>query len=281
MSEGSRMLAKALNKMLNYLGLQITRVRSYGRLDIYPEKKRPEQPRYVNIGAGAFYHPYWHNLDIPNEYFASSQKDHIHINYDLTSLLPLPFADNTLHAVYISHVVEHIADEHVQYCFSEVHRCLQQGGFFRITCPDIDYEYDAYCRQDLSVWMWPTSWGSRSFSIEQRFLEHFATILTYNHPDTASRKYSDEEIRAVFSRLPKEEALDYFINQIPLESRPLYPENHVNWFNVSKLTTMLNKAGFENVYELRYGQSKSPFMRNTQLFDLTAPEVSLYLECQK
>lgn len=281
MNEGIRMMAKILNKLLHYLGIRITRVQSYGRLDIYPEKERPEQPLYINIGAGAFYHPYWHNLDTPNEFYAKSQKDHIHIQYDLTSRKQLPFLDNSLKAVYISHVIEHLSDDHVQYCFTEVHRCLQQGGFFRITCPDIDFEYDAYCRGDLSVWMWPTPWGARSFSIEQRFLEHFATILTFNYPDSASRKYSDEEIRDVFSRLPKEEALDYFITQIPMQLKPFYPENHINWFNVIKLMTMLRKAGFESIYDSRYGQSKTPIMRNTRLFDSTVPEISLYVECQK
>jgi len=110
------------------------------------------------LAAGAFYHPYWHNLDTPNDFYASSQRGHLHIEHDLTSRQPLPFDTDSLKVVYISHVVEHISDEDVQYCFAEVYRCLQSGGFFRITCPDIDLEYDAYCRGDLTVWMWPTPW---------------------------------------------------------------------------------------------------------------------------
>jgi SAM-dependent methyltransferase len=183
--------------------------------------------------------------------------------------------------VYISHVIEHLSDGCAQFCFAEVHRCLKPGGVFRLTCPDIDLEYDAYCRRDSSIFPLPTPWRTCSNSIEQRFLEHFATALTLDHPETACHKFGDDDIRAIFSRLPKEEALDYFISQIPLDSERSHPEHHVNWFNVNKIERMLRKAGFENVCESRYGQSKCPLMRNTQLFDSTVPSLSLYLECQK
>ena len=199
----------------------------------------------------------------------------------MTSQKPLPAESNTIKVVYTSHVIEHLSDECVQFYFAEVHRCLQSGGFFRITCPDIDLEYDAYCRGDLTFFAWPTPWGTRSFSLEQRFLEHFGTALTFNHPETDCYKYTDEEIRNVFSKLSKEEALNFFIKQIPLRSKHSYPENHVNWFNVDKIQAMLKKAGFENVYESRYSQSKCLLMRNPQLFDSTVPSLSLYVECQK
>lgn len=277
-----RILAKVVNKTISPIGMQIVPTQpSYGRLDIYPEKERPETPRYINIGAGSFYHPYWHNVDTPNDFYASIQRGHIHINHDLTSQQSLPFNSDTIKVFYISHVIEHLSNECVRFYFAEFHRCLQSGGFIRLTCPDIDLEYDAYCRGDLSFFMWPTPWGKRSFSLEQRFLEHFATVLTFNQPETACHKYTDEEIRAVISKLPKEEALNFFINQIPLASEHSYPENHMNWFNVNKIQAMLRKAGFENIYESKYNQSKCPLMRNTQLFDSTTPGLSLYLECQK
>ena len=44
---------------------------------------------------------------------------------------------------------------------------------------------------------------------------------------------------------------------------------------------MLNKAGFENVYESAYCQSKSPLLRDANLFDNTQPELSLYIEAIK
>jgi predicted SAM-dependent methyltransferase len=277
-----RFLAKTVNEAISLIGIQIVRTQpKYGKLDIYAEKERPKTPRYINIGAGSFYHPYWHNVDTPNDFYKSIQREHIHIIHDLNSKQPLPFNNDTIKIAYISHVIEHLSNECVQFYFMEVNRCLQPGGFFRITCPDIDLEYDAYIRKDLSFYMWPTPWGSRCFSLEQRFLEHFATVLTFNHPETACHKYTDEEIRSVFCKLPKEEALKFFVDQIPLGPKHSSPENHINWFNVNKVRGMLKNAGFDSVYESRYGQSKCQIMRNTQLFDSTAPDLSLYVECQK
>ena len=282
MNEHLRMIAKVVNKAISRTGLQIVRNRpGYGSLDLYPEKERPEVPRYLNIGAGSFYHPYWHNMDTPSSFYANAQRGHTYINYDLTTGQSFPLNSHSLKVVYISHVIEHLTDTLVQFCLGEVFRCLQPGGFFRLTCPDIDIEYDAFCRGDSSVFPWPSPWGTRSLSIEQRFLEHFATALTLDHPEIACHKFTDEDVWAVFSKLPKEDALNFFISQIPLELGHSHPEHHVNWFNVNKIRGMLRKAGFDNAYESRYGQSKCPLMRNIQLFDSTVPSLSLYLECQK
>jgi predicted acetyltransferase len=60
-----------------------------------------------------------------------------------------------------------------------------------------------------------------------------------------------------------------------------FPEYHINWFNAKKIETMLRVAGFRNIYESRYCQSKCSLMRNPRLFDFTVPDVSLYMECQK
>lgn len=266
------------NELLAPVGVRLERVRvEYEDLGLYPEQQRPETPRYLNIGAGAFYHPYWHNLDHPSDWYAGWQR--IHISHDLMSQKPFPIGSETLKVVYTSHVVEHIRDDDVQYMFEEVYRCLQPGGFFRITCPDIDLEYDAYWRGDLAFWWWTSPYGA--VSIEQRFLEHFAAALTLNHPDKHCKKYTDEEIRKVFAELPQEEALDFFTKQIPPEVQRARPGDHMNWFNISKLTTMLQKAGHKDIWESRFGQSKCALLRNTRLFDCNHPGDSLHIECQK
>lgn len=282
MKAGLKAIGRLGNRLLQPFGVQLVQKGPiHGALDLYPEKERPNPPAYVNIGAGSFYHPYWHNLDTPNEFYARSQKDNVHIEHDLTSGSPLPCASGSLKVLYISHVIEHLTDDQVQYCFVEAFRCLHPGGYFRITCPDIDLEYDAYCRGDSSLWGWPTPWGKGSTSTEQKFLEHFATILTIAHASPSCRQFTDQEIRDIFAELPKEEALQYFVDQIPDHLKNIRPEYHVNWFNVQKIQLMLRKAGFECIYESRFGQSRCPLMRNTEQFDNTVPGLSLYVECQK
>ena len=197
--------------------------------------------------------------------------------HDLMSQKPFPIGTETLKVAYTSHVIEHLRDEDVQYMFEEVYRCLQTGGFFRIGCPDIDLEYDAYYSGDVGFWWWK----SADISIEQGFLGHFASALTLNDADKRCKKYTDAEIRAVFAELPKEEAFDSFTKQIPVEVQRAHPGDHMNWFSSSKLTTMLQKAGFKNIWGSRFEQSKCALLRNTRLFDCTHPEFSLYIECYK
>lgn len=271
-----------INKILTPLGIEVQRVqREIPDVSLYEECARPTTPLYVNIGAGNFYHPYWHNFDNPNEYYADSQKGRLHIQYDLTSHQPFPFKDNTLKVAYTSHVIEHIRNDDVEYLFREVYRCLQPGGYFRITCPDIDLEYEAYCRGDSAFWKWPNAYGIYNTSIEHKFMDHFATALTETHPCENCKKYSSEEARDILTRLPKEEALEYFVRQLSPEIQKDYSGDHINWFNSNKISTMLRQANFTHVYESKYGQSHCAILRDKRLFDSTCPELSLYVECRK
>lgn len=272
---------RAANKILRPLGLQVRYTSDYGSLELYPGKSRPVVPKYVNIGAGVFYHPCWHNLDTPNDYYEKSQRGNLHISHDLTANAPLPFANDSLEVVYTSHVIEHVSDSDTARLFAEVYRCMKPGGVFRITCPDMDLEYAAYRRGDRSFWRWKNAYGIYNTSMEQCFLDHFATILTQTHPDRAVRKCSDEEIRDVFERFEKEEALNYLIGKIPADQDKRYAGDHVNWFNAAKLNRMLRAAGFGTIIDSRYGQSVCPILRNTLIFDNTAPDLSLYIECVK
>ena len=103
-----------------------------------------------------------------------------------------------------------------------------------------------------------------------------------NHPDpTPRRRFTDEEIKDIIESNSMEEALEIFCGELKIEIQKKYPGDHMNWYTAKKLRAMLEQAGFENIWESRYGQSKFSPMRNTDLFDATRPEESLYMECQK
>lgn len=277
-----RFLKMSANRLLAPLGIEARRIPKE-ILDVseYEELERPEVPRYVNIGAGGFFHPYWHNLDNPNDYYSDSQKGRLHIQYDLTSHQALPFDDNSLKVAYSSHVIEHIHDDDVEYLFHEIYRCLRPSGYFRITCPDMDLEYDAYRRGDASFWKWPNAYGIFNTSIEQKFLDHFATALTETHPYMKCEKCSNEYVRNAFDKLPKEEAFELFVKKLPREIEKNFTGDHINWFNSAKIIKMLKRANFSNIRESKFGQSHCAILRDKRLFDSTCPELSLYIECQK
>lgn len=263
---------KTLRSYFNSFGIRFVRIPVELRsLDLYEEKERPEKPRYLNIGAGGFYHPFWHNLNLPGA------EEAVHIAHDLMSGKRLPIESNTLKVAYTSHVIEHLSDRAVRYLFEEVYRCLRPGGFFRIVSPDLDLEYDAYLRRDALFWWWENP----EVSIEQRFLDHFASPLSLKHPEVPCKKYSDEEIQSIFTDMGKEQALDFFVSQIPVHVKGKYPSHHINWFNKTKLMAMLMQSGFNDIWESRMGQSRCVFLRDIAKFDHSHFEFSLYIECRK
>jgi len=283
-----------VNRVAGIFGFRITRISrltpSLTSYDNFPADSL-RRNRFFNIGSGAFYHPYWTNIDYESEHYSIAQK-HPFINHDLMKLEPLPIESNTAEIVYSSHTIEHVSDEAVRNLLVESHRVLKPGGCIRLTAPDIFLFYRAYRNKDLNFWYWrdiysrPGKWehvyriALSQASIEQLFLHHFAgqvSMLTLD--DSQEKKYSDEEVSDIFSTQTMEDALDYFTGQCKFN--PDYPESHMNYWTQSKLITFLGKAGFSECYNSGYGQSQFPPLRDTNYFDNTHPKISLYVEAVK
>ena len=273
---------RGANKILNVVGLQVRPINPPPPpwdLSLYPEKGRTDPPRYLNIGAGYWYHPCWHNLNYTETTDSKlNAPTAVDINHDLMSQKPFPIPDGVLRAAFTSHCIEHIRDEDVAVVFREIYRCLEPGALFRVTCPDMVLAFQAFQRGDLLFWYWPSRYGATT--IEQRFLEYFATPIALNSPTELCSHYTDEQVRGAFAEMAQEEAFDYFSKQIPVGA--MYDVvGHMNWFDVDKVIRMLREAGFEDIWESRHHQSLSPIMRERRSFDLTRPEYSLYVECRK
>jgi predicted SAM-dependent methyltransferase len=85
--------------------------------------------RLLNIGCGAAYHPEWLNLDAQPGSPAVMAHD---------ARRALPIGDESLDAVYASHVLEHLAAEDGARLLRECHRVLAGGGILRIVVPDLE-----------------------------------------------------------------------------------------------------------------------------------------------
>ena len=51
-----------LEKTLN---IRIVKIKHSPDLSVYQINKLSKNPLYLNVGAGRWYHPFWHNLDNP------------------------------------------------------------------------------------------------------------------------------------------------------------------------------------------------------------------------
>lgn len=60
----------------------------------------------------------------------------------------LPFPDASFHAVYCSHVLEHIPADAVDGLLAEFHRVLESGGILRVVVPDLREMLSKAMRED-------------------------------------------------------------------------------------------------------------------------------------
>jgi predicted SAM-dependent methyltransferase len=274
---------RRLRQYLNRHGIDVVRcdpsAARAAREDVGP---KPAVPRRIVIGGGDYvYGPSWHNVEYVTAGYADKYKalpKHIDIAHDLTAGKPLPIGDQTIEAAYTSHVIEHLKDKHVQFMFHDAWRVLRDGGYFRISCPNIDLYVRAFRDRDLEFFHYRHhphyARAGINDSVAGLFLDVFAT-------DLASRPtpYTYEDIRASMDSLGVEKALEYYCSQVAYDYAKSH--YHVNWFNVAKLTRMLTAAGFSEIYVSALGQSYCPAMRDTTMFDLGDPKISLFVECKK
>jgi predicted SAM-dependent methyltransferase len=230
------------------------------------DKESVENRRFYNIGAGAFRHSAWTNVEHRSEWYREEQGDDF-VEWDLLSLTPIPVESNSAEIVYSSHTIEHITNDAARNMFNEAYRILEKNGVFRVTTPNIDLDYRAYKENDKRYFYFYKD----THSIQQLFLAHFAS----------SARISDSELDRIFAEMKYEEALDYCVAKCSIEEQKRHPGLHINWWNAKKLSIMLKAAKFRNIHLSAYGQSFSPVLRETVLFDSTHPAISLYMEATK
>lgn len=258
---------------------------------VFPEESIRNK-RFYNVGSGTFSHPYWTNLDYVSDWYKDVQVNVVHI--DLMKLEPLPIPDASAEVIYTSHTIEHVKDNAVQNLFNESYRALKPGGFLRVTTgPDADNDFDALLRNDAHWFYWDYWYDEGGFEnyeaiyhkppssvpLEERWLHHVASQLAPNSKSPSKVKLDAQQIRQLMQTMDKEALLDYLTSLC--EFQPANPGNHVSWWNFSKIEKFMRKAGFTNVYRSGYKQSKCPVLRNTDLFDNTHPQISVYVEAIK
>ena len=105
--------------------------------------KLHSRSRKLNIGCGRRYHADWINLDL-------TSRDASVVQWDIIE--GLPFADNSLHAVYHSHVLEHLRPGDGERLMAECFRVLAPGGVLRVVVPDLEKIAELYLDTHRQAW---------------------------------------------------------------------------------------------------------------------------------
>jgi SAM-dependent methyltransferase len=288
-----QMVRTNITQILGRLGYRLSKARVPYSLELYDDvygASVVSQKPFYNIGAGAFYHPYWCNVDFASDWYKPHQTEMRH--YNAMALEPLPIETATAELIYSSHMIEHISYEAVLRMCEEAFRCLKPGGIFRLTTgPDAETDFRALQRGDTHWFYWdrvyekPGTYESifkrpaTDVPIEERWLHHVATQLAPNDISPSEQKFNAEEIRAVLDEKGLEPALEYFTSLCSFN--PDRPGNHMSWWTHDRLLDLLKKAGFADPYRSGFNQSASPVLRHSPLFDSKHPQMSIYVEAIK
>lgn len=274
-------MLEPVRRLFNAMGVDVVRYDPSRR----PPRKngpKPSLPKRLVIGGGDHdYGPEWHNVEYVTEGYADKYKtlsQNIDIPHDLTSGKPLPVRDNTILAAYCSHVFEHLKDEHVQFTLRDTCRALQPGGYFRVSCPNVDLYMRAFLEKDFAFFHYRDHPHYARLGIKDSLVGMFLDVFATKLGERAT-PFTEDEVRSTIERLGPEQAAEFYSAQVDYDYQKSH--YHVNWFNPAKIMRMAQQAGFRTAYVSALGQSFCPEMRDLTTFDLGDPKISLFVECVK
>lgn len=230
----------------------------YKQLEVFQVKPYEGGPLKLNIGAGIWAAEGWRTLDYYKEADFCS---------DLRKMEKFGIEDNMVEKAFSSHCIEHLADEHIEHLFKEMHRCMKPNGLFRIGCPDADKALNAYKENNVEWFSW-----LKQSHIGEMLLNTFVSYESKAGGPSAS----PELVKEKFESLSKDEFLKWAVGLVD-ETRPYIA--HRNGIYFEKLKNMLEKAGFRNVKRSYYLKSNDKELRGDK-FD-RYESISLFVECNK
>ena len=110
---------------------------------------------YVQFGSGRLGPKTWRNFDSsPTLRFErlpligklyTKNKTRFSPNIEYGDIIKgLPFPTNSVHGIYASHVLEHLALNDFRIALRNTLKILEQGGIFRLVLPDLEFAINTY-----------------------------------------------------------------------------------------------------------------------------------------
>ena len=274
-----------IDRVFRALGYKIERIKSGDDSRLYQQypKESLINKKFLNVGAGKFNHKFWTNVDYGSEQYAKIQNEFVELN--LIEMPKFPFEDNSIELIYTSHTIEHITDESVINFIKESQRILKKGGVLRITCPDSNLLLNSVKFKVKDFWNWRMEWFLNKFEINSNDIELEDFLI--RELSTARCRFFENsndplhplEVREKMEKLEDNDFLQWIVEKNSFDDK--FANYHINYWNFEKLEKMCIEAGFSNIYHSGFGQSLSPPLTNTKLFDNTHPKMSLYFEARK
>lgn len=236
----------------------------------------------LNVGAGDTYIPGFVGLDHYTGHFGSP-KDKNQIEFDIRGD-ELPFENESVDAIYCSHVLEHIEDCWIKKFLSESSRVLKKNGVLRISSPNAKLCWENSF-PGTSFWNHRSPWF-KVRGIDPQMVDHIDCLI--REICTPKLRHNEKPFNIRYSNLT--EVYDYMLSKPSYEDAmnkltsgavydEKFPGNHINFIDLRKLREF-GDGLFSMAIESRAGGSSSNHFQ-VPLIDETATKYSLYIDFYK
>jgi predicted SAM-dependent methyltransferase len=175
--------------------------------------------------------------------------------YDISS--GIPAADNSVAAVYHSHMLEHLDRDVAVEFMREVARVLRPGGIHRIAVPDLEYSV-------------------------RRYIEHLESDDQAEAHDTYIGAMLEQSVRREAAGTSAQTGGRRILERLVLGDARKRGETHQWMYDYKSLSELLSRTGFTNIRRYRFGESAVPHWTDYKLeFNESGGEYkphSLYVE---
>ena len=239
-------------------------------------------PLLLNIGAGDTYFENFIGLDFDSEHYGRVS-DKSQISYDARTE-KIPFGDGTVDGIYVSHVLEHLEDDHVELFFKEASRVLKPQSVLRINVPDARLMFDNTFNGS-EFWNFRLPWfKAREINISKLepldfLMREICTPRLCVDETPNNIRYDDRfNVKEILKQTDNyREFMNTLVRNASFDE--LYPSNHINYFDIEKIKQFANK-NFSRVLRSTPGGSVSSHFQSVQL-DKAGVKFSLFLDLVK
>jgi ubiquinone/menaquinone biosynthesis C-methylase UbiE len=246
--------------------------------------------RYLNIGAGQ-------DSEMIGWWCGDYQTGFV-----FNETTPFPIASNSIHFAYSSMFFEHITDAVAHQILSEANRTLKKGGVFRIVVPDFNLYLQKYREKDLNFFYDEKNenfmtWESMSVPID---LEHLLAgtissihnlphiLVPFPHMERLDltpalvcypfqKRYegyycgpapelTTELIQKQFNALSENDFIDWVLKETNASQfqDPTFNSWHKNRWDLKKIISFAQRAGFQHVEQSQYGKTAIPLSQRVE-----------------
>ncbi len=175
--------------------------------------------------------------------------------YDISS--GIPAADNSIAAVYHSHLLEHLDRDVAVEFMREVARVLRPGGIHRIAVPDLEYAV-------------------------RRYIQHLESDDQTEPHDEYVGAIIEQSVRREAAGTSRQARGRRMVENFILGDARNRGETHQWMYDYKNLSELLNRTGFTDIRRYSFGESAIPNWTDYNLeFDEAGGEYkphSLYME---